>query len=76
MRKIVAGRFMSLDGVVEAPHRWVGPYWSDEMTEGRSEGIHGADAILIGTSTYLEFTKPQGAPTLRLASFPPVATRR
>ena len=27
MRKIVAGLFMSLDGVVEAPEQWNAPYF-------------------------------------------------
>lgn len=56
MRKIAAGLFMSLDGVVEAPHRWTGPYWSDEMSQGMEEGLKAADTILIGKDTYLEFT--------------------
>jgi dihydrofolate reductase len=56
MRKIAAGLFMSLDGVVEAPHRWTGPYWSDEMSQGMEGGLQEADAILIGKDTYLEFT--------------------
>jgi dihydrofolate reductase len=57
MREIVAGLFMSLDGVVEAPHRWTGPYWSDEMSQSMDEGLQDADTILIGTNTYLEFTE-------------------
>jgi hypothetical protein len=28
MRKIVAGLFVSVDGVVEAPETWTGPYFS------------------------------------------------
>ncbi len=56
MRKIVAGLFMSLDGVVEAPHLWTGPYWSDEMSKVMDDGIQDADAILIGRNTYVELT--------------------
>ena len=26
MRKVVAGLFMSLDGVQESPEKWTGPY--------------------------------------------------
>jgi hypothetical protein len=33
MRKIVAGLFISLDGVIESPEQWHFPYWSDEMGE-------------------------------------------
>jgi hypothetical protein len=31
MRKIIAGLFISLDGVVEAPDQWQFPYFNDEM---------------------------------------------
>ena len=31
MRRIVAGLFVSLDGVVEAPETWHFPYMNDEM---------------------------------------------
>ncbi len=63
MREIAAGLFMSLDGVVERPNRWMGRYWSDEMSEGINEGLGAADAILMGKDTYLAFEqmwKPQG----------------
>jgi dihydrofolate reductase len=55
MRKIVAGLFMSLDGVVEAPETWHFPYFNDEM--GASVGAQQAesDAILLGRQTYQEF---------------------
>ena len=31
MRQIAAGLFISLDGVVEAPEKWTGPYFNDEV---------------------------------------------
>jgi hypothetical protein len=31
MRKIVAGLFISLDGVTESPQNWNMPYFNDEM---------------------------------------------
>jgi hypothetical protein len=31
MRKIAAGLFVSVDGVVEAPDTWTGPYFSPEL---------------------------------------------
>ena len=31
MKKITAGLFISLDGVVEAPDQWHFPYFNDEM---------------------------------------------
>jgi dihydrofolate reductase len=57
MRKIVAGLFMSLDGVVESPQNWGFQYFNAELTEQIDEGISQADAILIGRRTYLEFTE-------------------
>jgi dihydrofolate reductase len=55
MRKIVTGLFMSLDGVVEAPSAWAGPYFNDELSEMMTAGIAKADAILLGRRTYLQF---------------------
>ena len=31
MRKTAASRFISLDGVVEAPYNWHFPYFNDEI---------------------------------------------
>jgi dihydrofolate reductase len=55
MRKIVAGEFISLDGVVEAPNEWHFPYFNDEMGEAVGSDMTGADAMLLGRRTYEEF---------------------
>ena len=55
MRKVDAGLFISLDGVVEAPHEWHLTYWSDEMGEVIDARIAASDAILLGRGTYDEF---------------------
>ena len=55
MRKIVAGLFVSLDGVVEAPETWHFPYFNDEMGEVVASQMAGADTILLGRRTYEEF---------------------
>jgi len=36
MRKIVAGQFITLDGVVEVPEEWMGPYFTP--SSGRPSG--------------------------------------
>jgi dihydrofolate reductase len=56
MRKIIAGMFISLDGVVEAPETWHFPYFNDEMGEavGSPMGEAGA-AVLLGRTTYEAF---------------------
>ncbi|HEV8545213.1 MAG TPA: dihydrofolate reductase family protein [Candidatus Limnocylindrales bacterium] len=55
MRKIVAGLFVSLDGVMEAPETWHFPYFNDEMGEAVASQMAAADAMLLGRRTYEEF---------------------
>jgi len=55
MRKLWAGLFMSLDGVVESPHRWVFPYFNEEVGQAVSSGSEAADAMLLGRRTYEEW---------------------
>lgn len=55
MRKIVAGLFISLDGVVEAPDQWHFPYFNDEMGAVVGKGMAEADTMLLGRRTYEEF---------------------
>ena len=55
MRKIVAGEFVSLDGVMEAPDQWQFPYWSDEMGAVVGEQMATTDAMLLGRVTFQEF---------------------
>jgi hypothetical protein len=51
MRKIIAGMFISIDGVVEAPDQWHFPYFNDEMGEAVGGMLGDADTILIGRVT-------------------------
>ncbi len=55
MRKIVAGMFISLDGVVEDPHLWHFPYFNDEMGAAVSATLATADTVLLGRTTYDSF---------------------
>ncbi|MBN6054973.1 dihydrofolate reductase family protein [Nonomuraea sp. RK-328] len=55
MRKIVAGLFISLDGVVESPEKWHFPYFNDEMAQIIGAQMQAADAMLLGRRTYEEF---------------------
>ena len=55
MRKVTAGLFVSLDGVVESPEKWHFPYFNDEMGEAVGAAISSSDAMLIGRVTYQEF---------------------
>jgi dihydrofolate reductase len=55
MRKIIAGLFISLDGVVEAPDQWHFPYFNDEMGAAVAATLGTADTILFGRTTYDSF---------------------
>ena len=54
MGKVIAGLFMSLDGVVEASDGWQLPYFNDEMLEAIDASTERADAILLGRRGYLD----------------------
>jgi dihydrofolate reductase len=55
MRKITAGLFISLDGVVENPQDWHFPYFNDEMGASVSASLGVADTVLLGRKTYDSF---------------------
>jgi dihydrofolate reductase len=55
MRKIVAGLFISLDGVVSRPDAWHFPYFNDEMGEAVGSTMAESDTMLLGRKTYEEF---------------------
>lgn len=55
MRKITAGLFISLDGVVEAPDQWHFPYFNDEMGAAVDATLGSADTVLLGRRTYDSF---------------------
>src|SRR6266540_240938 len=55
MRKIIAGLFISLDGVVENPQNWHFPYFNDEMGAAVSATLGAADTVLFGRKTYDSF---------------------
>ncbi len=55
MRKIVAGLFITVDGVVEAPEQWQFPYYNEEMAETVSAQMAAADTMLLGRKTYEVF---------------------
>ena len=57
MRKIVAGLFISLDGVVESPQNWHFPYFNDEMGAIVQTQIDSSDTLLMGRGTYDEFVQ-------------------
>jgi dihydrofolate reductase len=55
MKKIIAGLFISLDGVAEAPAEWHFPYFNDEMGAAVSSIWAESDTMLLGRKTWQEF---------------------
>lgn len=53
MRKLRAWLYATLDGVVEAPEKWVMP--DDKMFEEQTAGYAASDALLLGRGTYEVF---------------------
>jgi dihydrofolate reductase len=54
MRKVVAGLFMTLVGVVESPGSWQ-EHFDEEMGEAMMEQLTSQDAVLLGRVTYQEW---------------------
>jgi dihydrofolate reductase len=50
MRKLTAWQYVTLDGVVEAPERWVMP--DDQMFDEQTADYATSDALLLGRRTY------------------------
>ena len=57
MRKIVAGLFVSVDGVIEAPENWTGPYFTPEIGGVVGALIAAGDTLLLGRRTYETFAQ-------------------
>ncbi len=55
MRKIMAGLFMTLDGVCEAPDKWSMPYFNEEVGAIIGANMARSDAMLLGRRTYEEW---------------------
>jgi dihydrofolate reductase len=52
MARLVATMFMTLDGMVQDPHTWQGPYWSDDAYAFKLQELRNTDALLLGRVTY------------------------
>ncbi len=55
MRKLVVTQFVTLDGVMEDPHKWSFPYWNDEIAKIKYDEMFASDAQLLGRVTYQGF---------------------
>ena len=54
MRKVTAGLFSSIDGVVQAPNEWQSAF-DEEMGETLSRMLDEQDAVLLGRVTFEEW---------------------
>ncbi|MFC7219482.1 dihydrofolate reductase family protein [Streptomyces polyrhachis] len=54
MRKVVAGLFVSLDGVAQAPNEWQFAF-DEEMGAAMAATLEAADTILLGRVTFTEW---------------------
>ncbi len=51
MRKIVAGLYVSLDGVTESPEKWSFPYFNGEVGQTLGSQMATSDTLLLGRRT-------------------------
>jgi dihydrofolate reductase len=56
MRKLYVGLFISLDGVAEAPNRFVFPYFDDQVGAQIGAGMAATDTVLLGRRLYEEWS--------------------
>jgi dihydrofolate reductase len=55
MRNVVAGLFISLDGVAESPDQWQFDLFDNDMMADMESQLAAQDAILLGRVTYQEW---------------------
>jgi hypothetical protein len=63
MRKIIAGMFITLDGVVKAPEKWNPPYYDDELNQDVMPLLAAAGTHLYGRRSYELFRGVFTGPT-------------
>ena len=52
MRRIIESTLVTLDGVIEDPARWAGPYLDEAFQQAALERLRCSDAMLMGRRTY------------------------
>jgi dihydrofolate reductase len=57
MRKLIESTFMTLNGVIDNPQNWSGPYWDDEYMAYNVALMEGVEAQLLGRVTYEGFAE-------------------
>jgi dihydrofolate reductase len=57
MSNVILSEFVTLDGIMEAPHKWQFPFWNDETGRFKLDELLANDALLLGRVTYQEFAE-------------------
>jgi dihydrofolate reductase len=57
MRKLIESTFVTLDGVIDEPHKWGSPYWDEEHNGYAAKLFTDTDALLLGRVTYEAFAQ-------------------
>jgi dihydrofolate reductase len=52
MRKVIVSEFVTLDGVMEAPHLWSFQFGSEEQQKYKFDELFASDALLLGRVTF------------------------
>ena len=55
MRKLIAGLFISLDGVTQSPDKWQFDVFDEDMGAAMNAHLAAEDAILLGRVTYQDW---------------------
>jgi dihydrofolate reductase len=55
MRSVIVSTYVTLDGVMEAPEKWVFRFWNDEHAKYAHDQLFASDALLMGREVYEEF---------------------
>ena len=56
MRKLIVGSFVSLDGVVDKPWEWIGPYFDEQNKQYAFSKLSDVDLFLLSRKTYERFS--------------------
>src|SRR2546430_7099991 len=67
MRKLIVSEFVTLDGVMEAPEKWVFQFHDEQSAGFKTAEINEVDALLLGRRTYEIFAASWPAMTGELA---------
>jgi dihydrofolate reductase len=57
MRKVIVSEYVTLDGVIDEPGLWSGPFWSEEASDFKHDELFACGVLLLGRVTYEGFAK-------------------